>query len=174
MQPLRDVRIRALLERQPDIQADGLAAALPRAAIRRLHDAGAAAGRDDKAVILGLQAQGPRREQPGQLARVLVIARPFEGAADLVQLLDVLLVGVAHAACAQRPQRQLRALAAGDARRSEEHDGILDLLLPETPERLEVLRKNPNGPRFGAFEELGIEVRERLLRHTGQCTTRML
>ena len=43
VQPVGDVRVGALLERQPDVQADRLAAGLVRAAVGRLHDAGAAA-----------------------------------------------------------------------------------------------------------------------------------
>ena len=64
----------------------------------------------------------------------------------------------------------LGALARVDARRPEEHDGVLNLLVLEAPERLEVLGQNPDRPPFRAFEKLRIEVRERLLRHNATAT----
>ncbi len=79
-----------------------------------------------------------------------------------------------HAARAQRQQRPLGALAAVDAGRPEEDDGVLDFLVLEAAERLEVLGEDANRPAFFALEKLRIEVRERLLRHEGQCTIRML
>ena len=59
VQAVGDVRVRALLERQPDVQADRLAAGLARAAVGGLHDARAAARRDDEAVVVGLERQAP-------------------------------------------------------------------------------------------------------------------
>ena len=44
-----DVLIRALFERQLDVEPDRRAASLPRAAVGRLHDAGPAAGDDGEA-----------------------------------------------------------------------------------------------------------------------------
>src|SRR5207244_11726570 len=73
----------------------------------------------------------------------------------------------AHAARPERLQRTLGALAAVDARRSEEDDGVLDLLILEAPQRLEVLREDPDRPGLGAVEELGVQIRHRLLRHKG-------
>ena len=54
VQTVGDVFVRALFVRQPDIQADRLAAGLVRAAIGGFHDARPAARRDDEAVVLGL------------------------------------------------------------------------------------------------------------------------
>src|SRR6185503_5547394 len=54
VQPLGDVGVGALLERQPDVEADRLAARLAGAAVGRLHDARAAAGGDDEPMVLGL------------------------------------------------------------------------------------------------------------------------
>src|SRR5262245_51920955 len=110
-------------------------------------------------MVVGLERQAPEREQPRELARLLVVARPFDRLARLRQLALVALVGVAHAARSQRPQRALRALAAVDARRTEEDDGVLDLLFPETPQRLEVLRQDADRARLLALEKLRIEVR---------------
>ena len=44
----RDVRIRLLLVRQVDVEADALRAGFERAAVGGLHDAGPAAGHDDE------------------------------------------------------------------------------------------------------------------------------
>jgi hypothetical protein len=50
-----------------------------------------------------------------------------------------------------------------DAGRSEEHDRILDVLLPEAAERLEVLGQDPDRTCVRALEEFVIVIRERLL-----------
>ena len=105
----------------------------------------------------------PRGEQPRELPRVLVVARPLEGLAALAQFGLVLRVGLVHAARPQRLQRALGALAAVDPRRSEEDDGVLDLLLLESAQRLEVLGEDPDRPGLVAFEEVRVEIRERLL-----------
>src|SRR6185295_20073246 len=125
-------------ERQPDVEADRLAARLAGAAVGRLHDAGAAAGGDDEPMVLGLEAQGPGGEQAGQLARLLVVARPFHRLAAAAQFELVFLFRAVLAARPQRLQRPLGAIAAVDARRSEEDDGVLDLLFLEAAQRLEV------------------------------------
>ena len=93
-------------------------------------------------------------QQPGELARVLVVARPLDRLPRLGQLGLVLLVGVADAARLERRQRALGALAAVDAGRSEEHDGVLNLLVLEAPQRLEILRQDADRPAFGALEKL--------------------
>ena len=73
----------------------------------------------------------------GELARLLVVLRPFDRLAALRGALSGMFVGVAFAARPQRRQRALRALAAVDSRRPEEDHGVLDLLLFEAAERLE-------------------------------------
>ena len=45
-------------------------------------------------------------------------------------------------------QRALAPLAAVHARRTEEHDRVLDVLLPEPPERLEILGEDPERSRI--------------------------
>jgi len=109
---------------------------------------------------------------PPELARLLVVARPLEGAARARQLALVGVVGVLHAARAKALQRALGALAAVDARRAEEDDGVLNFLLLESAQRLEVLGENPDWARLGALEELRVQVRQRLLGHKRQFTIR--
>ena len=48
----------------------------------------------------------------------------------------------------------LGVLAAEDARRAEEDDRVLDVLRLESPQRLELLREDSDGPRFLAVEKL--------------------
>ena len=62
-------------------------------------------------------------------------------------------------------ERLLGVLAAVDARRAEEHDGVLDVLRLEAAQRLEILGEDPERARFFGFEKLGIEIRERLRMH---------
>ncbi len=62
-------------------------------------------------------------------------------------------------------ERLLRVLAAVDARRAEEHDGVLDVLRLEAAQRLEVLGQDADRPGFFALEELGILVGKRLWVH---------
>src|SRR5271168_3805511 len=73
-QRARDVRIGPLLMRQPDVQPDGPAARVGGAAIGRFHDTGAAAGADHVAVTVRSKALRPLRDQPRELAGLIVIA----------------------------------------------------------------------------------------------------
>src|SRR5229473_143570 len=104
--------------------------------IRGLHDAGTTTRGDDEAMILRRKGQAPLREQAGQLAGFLVVASPLESPPTLAQLDLKLLFGIALTAGPQRAERSLGAFAAVDARRSEEHYGVLDALLPEPPQWL--------------------------------------
>src|SRR5262249_23281458 len=167
MQALGDIRVGALLERQPDVQADRLPAAFAGAAVGGLHDPGAAARRDDETVILRLQRLGPRREQPRELARLLVVARPLDRLAAASQLFLVGAVRVLDAPRAQTLERAFGPLAAADARRAEEDDRVLDFLLPESAQRLQVLGQDPDRSRLRALQKLLVQIRERLLRHEG-------
>ena len=151
-----------LFERQADIEPDGLAARFIRAAVGRLHDAGSTAGGDDKAMVFGRERATPRGEGAGELARLLVVARPLDGLAGLLQFDLETVVGGADTAGPQRLERPLGALAAVDARRSEEDDRVLNLLVPEPPQRLEVLGENSNRPCFVALEKLRVQIRQRL------------
>src|SRR5262245_51484739 len=116
-------------------------------------------------MIGGAERDAPGGEQPRQLTRFLVETRPFERLPGFPQFSFVRGVGVAFAPRAQRPQRALRALAAVDARRPEEHNSVLNPLLLEAAERFEIFGDDPDGARFLTVEELRIHVRERRLRH---------
>ena len=98
-----------------------------------------------------LQALTPRREQPCQLPRVLVVARPLDGLARSHQLGIELRVGVQHPAGTQRLQRALRAFAAVHAGRSKKHHGVLDFLFLEAPQRFQVFGENAYRTRFRRF-----------------------
>src|SRR5260221_9090380 len=116
-------------------------------------------------MVLGGEGYAPRREQPRQLARFLVVPGPLERLAALAQLHRVEIVGAHFAARPQRLQRPLRTLAAVDARRTEKHDRVLNLLFLEATKRLEIFGQNADGPGVVAVEKLRVLVRERLLRH---------
>src|SRR5581483_12374121 len=64
--------VQPLLERQVDVEADALASRINRPAVRRLHDAGPAAGADHEAMVRKIEGEGPFREQEGQLSRILI------------------------------------------------------------------------------------------------------
>ena len=53
-------------------------------------------------------------------------------------------------------QRAFGAVAAVDARRPEEDDGVLDLLVGEPAARLEVFGEDADGAPFGALEKAGV------------------
>jgi hypothetical protein len=59
VQRRRDVAVRRLFEGQLNVEADGFSAGLEGAAVGGFHDAGAAAGGDDKAMTAGLEAKAP-------------------------------------------------------------------------------------------------------------------
>jgi len=73
VQFMGDVGIRKLLKRQPDVQPDGLAVRIHRAAVRRLHDARAAARTHHKPVRALAECLGPRSHHRSQLPRVFVV-----------------------------------------------------------------------------------------------------
>ena len=79
VQRRRDVAVRRLLKRQLNIEADGLSAGLKGAAVGGFHDAGAAAGSDDKTMAARLEAQAPLSEEKGETARVFVVAGHLDG-----------------------------------------------------------------------------------------------
>ena len=79
VQAVGDVRVRALLEGQPDVQADRLAAGFARAAVGRLHDSRAAARRDDEAVVVSTGSVRLHDVSRRASSRALfVVARPFD------------------------------------------------------------------------------------------------
>src|SRR5947209_18032457 len=116
-------------------------------------------------MVFGRQRHAPRREQPRELARFLVVPGPLERLAALPQLDRVQVLGPDFAARPQRLQRPLCALAAVHASRAKEDDGVLNLLLLEATERLEILSDDADGTGVVAVEKVWVLVRERLLRH---------
>ena len=69
-------------------------------------------------------------------------------------------------------QRPFRASAAVHAGRSEEHDGVLNLVRLETTQRLQVLRENSNRPAVLTREELRQLKGKRLFAHGRHSTIR--
>jgi hypothetical protein len=73
----RQIGIRQLLARKPDVEADCLSAGVAGAAIGGFHDPGTAARADDVPVRVRRQAFGPRGDKTRKLARsVVVLAEP--------------------------------------------------------------------------------------------------
>src|SRR5437762_744774 len=116
-------------------------------------------------MVLGGEGYAPRREQPRQLTRLLVVPGPLERLAALAQLHRVEVLGPDFAARPQGLQRPLCALAAIHARRTEKDDRVLNLLFLEATERLEIFSDDADGTGVVAVEKLRVLVRERLLRH---------
>src|SRR5262249_13959054 len=71
----RDPRVRALLVRETDVEADGASARVVRAAVRGFHDARPAAATDEKAARRRRDLPRPLRDQARQLAGLLVVVR---------------------------------------------------------------------------------------------------
>ena len=89
--------------------------------------------RDDEAVVCRDRAPRLQRvSSRGELARVLVVARPLEPPCGSrpFRLVFVGRIGVAARPSAASARSARSRLC--DARRSEEHHRVLDLLLPET------------------------------------------
>ena len=112
----RDIGIRQLLGRQPDVEPDTRCASLERAAIRGLHDAGATPGDDDEMVAVALLwlLRQDVRELPRlgiEAAQVQIPSRPRQArAVDVTAVL-------------QRIEGELRDIGGFDARSAEYDDG---------------------------------------------------
>ena len=171
VQALGDVVVGALLEGQPDVQPDSLSAGLGRTAIGRFHDAGPSARRDNEPIELKRQREAPTRQTARHFTCVLVVFRPFDVPPRSSELGLILRVGVADAARAQRLERTLGALARIDASRTKEHDGVLNLLGLEAPQRLEIFGQDAKRPSVFTLEKLRVQVRQRLLRHNRHFIT---
>ncbi len=109
----------------------------------------------------------PGGQHAGELARLLVVARPLDRLASARQVRLDVGVGFHAVAAHQVTERLFRVLAAVDAGRAEEHDGVLDVLRLEPAQRLEVLGEDSQRPGFFAFEKRRVEVGERL--HVHRC-----
>ena len=140
-----DVPIRSLLEGQSDVESDGLATGFGRSSIRRLHDAGAATRGDDEAVVLRGERLRPLGDQTREFPRLLVITGPLDGFAATGQVRVTLGADPGAKSALETLERFFGALTAVDARGPEEDDGVLDVLLLETTERLEILSEDRSG-----------------------------
>src|SRR4029079_14728077 len=100
----------------------------------------------------------------GQLARIVLVARPLDRLAAPLEQREV-LARAPRAAAPQPLQRARRVESAVHPRRAEEHDRVLDVLGLEPPQRLEVFGEDPERARFVALEELRVHVRQRLVGH---------
>src|SRR5208337_1799215 len=96
----RDVAVRILLEGQVDVEPDGFSSRFVGAKIGGFHDAGAAAGGDDKAVALGGNLGGPFGQQASQAARVFVVASHVNGGLGALHILGLLGGGDSSAVAA--------------------------------------------------------------------------
>src|SRR5277367_1294414 len=75
----RDEAVGILLERQPDVEPDGLASGLVGSPVGGLHDAGTSAGGNDEAMAARLQTFRPGGQQEGEPAGVFVVTSHFDG-----------------------------------------------------------------------------------------------
>src|SRR5690606_8467660 len=91
----RDVRIRELLARQVDVEADRRRAHVVRAAVRGLHDAGTAARHEQHAaVVVGAAAAA---DEPAELAcDVVVAALLLDALRDCELPLEIGVAGIAR------------------------------------------------------------------------------
>ena len=71
-------------------------------------------------------------------------------------------VALARAGIREAQQRALRLLPAVDARRAEKDDGVLNIFLTESPQRVEILGENAERASVGTVEKRLVVVRERL------------
>ena len=75
----RDVGVGELLHGQANVEADGFAVGVARAAVGGFHDAGSTACGNDEAVPSRRDLRGPLGQHFGELARIFVIARAIDG-----------------------------------------------------------------------------------------------
>ncbi len=111
-----DVRVCVLLVRQADVEPDGFAPGFRGTAVRRFHDAAAAAGAHDVAMRVRRQRFRPLRDQARQGLRVMVVAshrplrRQARGAEEHDRVLDAGLAEPVQRlqVLGQNPQRPRR------------------------------------------------------------------
>src|SRR5271165_1883413 len=130
-------------DRQSDIEPLRLGSA----AIGGLHDAGAAAGADNKALLLLVELFRPLRQPLGKLSRGFVIDRQRERHLRRLDALSGSLRLGQHGLC-----RLLRA----QPRRPHKDDRVLDVVALEAIERLQILRQHPQRARIPAPQKAGV------------------
>src|SRR5579872_1843601 len=155
IQRWRDVRIRGLLKRQVNIQSDSLGLSLAGAEVGGLHNPGPSSGGDHKTASSRRDLSGPLAEQKGQTAGIFVIACHVDRRDSAFP------VRGCFARTRQRPQLLFTARAAVKARRSEEHDRVLNLLPAKTRKRLRVLRQNAKNASVRAVQKSRILISQR-------------
>ena len=145
----RNVAVGILLIRQPDIQADSLAAGFEGAAVGGFHDPWTAARSHHKAAALVGQLHGPFGQLVGEFARFFVITRHFYRRPRPLEL--VLEIGrLRRARALEQFQRTLRVRAAGKPCRAKKNYCVLDSLVPKAAQRFGVLRQNAQRAAFRA------------------------
>ena len=117
-------------------------------------------------MILELQRDGSGGQQTGQFAHFLMVARPLDRLARLLQFDRVRRVRTKKAARLRGLQRPFGSFPTVDAGGAEEDHGVLDFLLLEAAAWIEVFGKEADDPGVVAFEKIAVEVRQRLLRHS--------
>ena len=167
----RDERVRMLLERQADAEPQRLPASLERAAVRRFHDAGTAAGANVVAVSrLAEVFLAPLRQVAREFPRLLVIMRVGDVAfGDGDAQLPLRLRERELGDFAPFPLKRLfRICFRQRARRSEKHDRLADGIRVKPVIRLEHFAVNANRARDRAVQKIqifvGFDVSERRAR----------
>src|SRR4029434_2731902 len=105
-------------------------------------------------MVFRAEPERPLCQQPGELARLLVVARPLDRLAPADEMLVGVPAALPHHLPHQGLERRLRLLAAVDARGSEKNDSVLDALRLEAAQRLEVLGEDADRTRLVAVEEV--------------------
>ena len=137
-QARRDVRVGKLLVRQGYIEADRLGSGIERAAVRRLHDAGAASGHDDGELLLAVGVGFA--DEPSEFAGDVVIAALGEdslcGGKPMLQLLIAAIRG--ERICQPLHLAGCRRMLA-DTGAPEDHDGLAHPCFLEKEVSLEIV-----------------------------------
>ena len=146
-----------------DGKADGFAACFGGAAIGGFHDAGTAAGTDDKAARTRAESHGPGGDTVRELAGFFVVAGHFEqafGAMDGGAMFYSIggfdfVRGDVFEAMVTREGQVARKNAGG----AEDDDGVGDALFFELHVRVNVFGENTQRASGSALEKFGIFVR---------------
>ena len=129
-EPGRDVRIRDLLVREDDVEAEVLGSDIEGAAVRRFHDTGSASGDDDEVAMAVPLAGGG--DDPPELARFVVVAGLCEDAAgDFDGAAGLFVAGSGHGGRLRLGEAPLGLGPFDDAGSAEDDDGPGDSRLGE-------------------------------------------
>ena len=153
----RDVAIRELLIRKPDIEANGLAPGFIRAAVGGLHNARSSARGNHKAVPAKRKLHGPLGQHARQLSRLFIVARHFHRSPAALEL-HFEVSRFRGAGTLEQRQGAIGLGLDGEARRAKEYDSILNLLAPKARQGLEIFGHNSQRAAIGAVEKFLIFV----------------